>query len=48
MLLLAAGIVVIAALGSGTKDDPLPGANGMVDFLQADAVSALGSKYHPS
>ena len=48
MLLLAAGIVVIAALGSGTKHDPLPGANGMVDFLQADAVSALGSKYHPS
>merc|ERR1712166_1481108 len=38
MLLLAAGIVVIAALGSGTKHDPLPGANGMVDFLQADAV----------
>merc|ERR1712166_947971 len=38
MLLLAAGIVGIAALGSGTKHDPLPGANGMVDFLQADAV----------
>ena len=36
MLLLAAEIVVNAALGSGTKHDSLPGANGMVDFLQAD------------
>ena len=41
MLLLAAEIVVIAALGSGTKHDPLPGANGMVDFLQADAQSVI-------
>ena len=41
MLLLATEIVVIAALGSGTKHDPLPGANGMVDFLQADAQSVI-------